>query len=158
MLRPLGTLDPADLQKKRVWKQIYGLLLERPNLAGAAGLHFTSVQEAKISERFGTHPPDLVLPLGVTSPLPVPQGLARRQFDIPANSPLVLFMSRIDPKKGLALLIAALERLLAAGLKFHFVLAGANPQDPAYEKQIIDQIKASPLASCTAIAGFVTGS
>ena len=53
ILRPLGTLDPADLQKKRQLKQVYGLLLERPNLADAAAIHFTSEQECKISERFG---------------------------------------------------------------------------------------------------------
>jgi hypothetical protein len=70
ILRPLGTLDPADLRKKRQLKQIYAALLERPNLAGAAGIHFTSIQEAKISERFGTHTLDLVIPLGVHPPQP----------------------------------------------------------------------------------------
>ncbi|HAJ62973.1 MAG TPA: glycosyl transferase group 1, partial [Cyanobacteria bacterium UBA8543] len=37
LLRPLGTLDPADLRKKRRLKQIYAALFEKPNLAGAAG-------------------------------------------------------------------------------------------------------------------------
>jgi hypothetical protein len=52
ILRPLGTLDPADLQKKRQLKQLYGYLLERPNLAGSAAIHFTSKEECKISERY----------------------------------------------------------------------------------------------------------
>jgi len=68
ILRPLGTLDPADLQKKRRLKQVYVGLWERVNLAGAAGIHFTSEQEAKISQRFGTNAPDIVIPLGVTPP------------------------------------------------------------------------------------------
>ena len=178
ILRPLGTLDPADLRKKRQLKQIYAALLERPNLAGAAGIHFTSIQEAKISERFGTHILDLVIPLGVHPPQPptinVPPyipplvrgekegvipltGQVRIELNIPDNQPLVLFMSRIDPKKGLNLLIPALERLVADGLKFHFVLAGTNPQDPDYEKQIQQQLKTSPLSSRTTITGFVTG-
>jgi glycosyltransferase involved in cell wall biosynthesis len=178
IMRPLGTLDPADLRKKRRLKQIYAALLERPNLAGAAGIHFTSAQEAKISERFGTHPPDLVIPLGVHPSQPrrieaspyIPslargnkervmshQGTALAELGIPDDRPLVLFMSRIDPKKGLDLLVPALERLLAEGLNFHFVLAGTNPQDPDYEKQIQEQVKASPLASRTTITGFVTG-
>jgi len=42
ILRPLGTLDPADLQKKRQLKQIYANFLEKPNLAAAAAVHFTS--------------------------------------------------------------------------------------------------------------------
>ena len=119
LLRPLGTLDPADLRKKRQLKQIYGSLLERPNLAGAAAVHFTSEQECKISERFGTQTKDLVIPLGVQQPENMPElGTARRKLGIPLEVPLVLFMSRIDPKKGLDLLIPALESLLEEGLPF----------------------------------------
>lgn len=157
ILRPLGTLDPADLQKKRQLKQIYAALWERPNLAGAAGIHFTSAQEAKISERFGIQTRDLVIPLGVTPLVMPPPGEARRQLGISDNQPLLLFMSRLDPKKGLNLLIPALEQLLAEAVNFHFVLAGANPQDPDYESQIAERIKASPLSCCTTITGFVTG-
>jgi glycosyltransferase involved in cell wall biosynthesis len=184
LLRPLGTLDPSDLRKKRRLKQIYAALLERPNLAGAAGIHFTSIQEAKISERFGISTTDIVIPLGVHPPQPpitkvspcIPplirgargvtgekegvmlhQGKARAELGIPDDRLLVLFMSRIDPKKGLNLLIPALEKLLTEDVNFHFVLAGTNPQDPDYENQIHEQIKASPLASHTTITGFVTG-
>ena len=168
ILRPLGTLDPADLRKKRQLKQLYAALLERANLAGAAGIHFTSTQEAKISERFGTQTHDLVIPLGVQPPQPSlargeigegmhSQGEVRQLLGIPVDQPLVLFMSRIDPKKGLNLLIPALERLLAERLNFYFVLAGANPQDPEYENQIKEQLKASSLSSQTRITGFVTG-
>ncbi|MDZ8026193.1 MAG: hormogonium polysaccharide biosynthesis glycosyltransferase HpsP [Nostoc sp. DedQUE11] len=160
ILRPLGTLDPADLSKKKQLKQIYAAIIERQNLAGAAAIHFTSEQEAKISERFGVSTPDLLIPLGVKK-----EGgrggegtnITRQQFKIPENIPLVLFMSRIDPKKGLNLLIPALEKLLGVGYKFHFVLAGTNPQDPDYEEKIKSQIQNSPLRSHTTITGFVTG-
>jgi glycosyltransferase involved in cell wall biosynthesis len=174
ILRPLGTLDPADLRKKRRLKQIYAALLEGPNLGGAAGIHFTSAQEAKVSERFGTQTRDLVIPLGVNPPQPpllrgeigktiYSKGEARRQLGIPEDQPLVLFMSRIDPKKGLNLLIPALESLLVGAThesplpNFRFVLAGTNPQDPDYENRIREKIKASLLSSCTTITGFVTG-
>ena len=162
ILRPLGTLDPADLRKKKQLKKLYAALLERHNLVGAAAIHFTSNQEAKISERFGTQTPDLVIPLGVQPPQ---QGLVRgrAEFGISDDQLLVLFMSRIDPKKGLDLLIPALEKLLVGAHNsiplpnFHLVLAGTNPQDPNYEKAIQQQIKDSTLATCTTITGFVTG-
>ncbi|MBD6619432.1 glycosyltransferase [Komarekiella sp. 'clone 1'] len=159
ILRPLGTLDPADLRKKKQLKQLYAAIIERQNLAGAAAIHFTSNQEAKISERFGVSTPDLVIPLGVKGEVGKGRGedILRKQFNIPAEIPLVLFMSRIDPKKGLNLLIPALEKLLEVGYKFHFVLAGTNPQDPDYEQKIISQIQNSPLRSHTTITGFVTG-
>ncbi|MEG5017323.1 glycosyltransferase [Microcoleus sp. B4-C2] len=193
IMRPCGMLDPADLQKKKRLKQIYATLLERPNLAGAAAIHFTSKEEAKISERFGLDftgkmpvprdldstgkmpvprdldstgkmpvprdldftgkmpvPRDLVIPLGVTAGL-FPKSL--RESEVP----IILFMSRIEPKKGLDLLIPALESILALGIEFHFILAGSNPQDADYETQIKVQIQNSSLAKYTTITGFVSG-
>jgi len=157
IIRPCGMLDPADLQKKKRLKQIYAAVLERPNLAGAAAIHFTSKQEAKISERFGLDSTgkmpvsqDLVIPLGV-----------RADFysDILPDSeiPIILFMSRIEPKKGLDLLIPALESLLAEGMNFHFILAGSNPQDAGYETKIKEKIQNSSLGQSTTITGFVSG-
>jgi glycosyltransferase involved in cell wall biosynthesis len=160
ILRPLGTLDPADLRKKKQLKQLYAAVLERPNLAGAAAVHFTSSQEAKVSARFGVTTRDLVLPLGV---IPGNQKVNEidknilKRFDIPPDVPLVLFMSRIDPKKGLDLLIPALSNLFNEGYKFHFLLAGTNPQDPSYEEAIKKQIQSSVLHQHTTITGFVTG-
>jgi glycosyltransferase involved in cell wall biosynthesis len=160
ILRPLGTLDPADLRKKKQLKQLYAAIWERSNLAGASAVHFTSFQEAKISERFGVATRDLVIPLGVQQQKERQEdeeSLGRKRFGIPADVPVVLFMSRIDPKKGLDLLIPALEKLLTIGLNFHFVLAGTNPQDLKYEEKIQSQIQSSSLRSHTTITGFVTG-
>ena len=177
IIRPCGMLDPADLQKKKCLKQIYAALLERPNLAGAAAIHFTSKREAKISERFGLASPgeiavspdfvlqnstnniavsqnclpqDLVIPLGVKADF---------YSDLLQNYqvPVVLFMSRIEPKKGLDLLIPALESILADGINFNFILAGSNPQNADYETKIKQQIQNSSLGKVTTITGFVSG-
>ncbi|MDJ0560728.1 MAG: hormogonium polysaccharide biosynthesis glycosyltransferase HpsP, partial [Microcystis sp. M53599_WE4] len=155
ILRPLGTLDPADLQKKRQLKQIYANFLEKPNLAAAAAVHFTSQQECQIAERFNIKTKDIVIPLGVD--FFDPQALPVNGFDLPQNKPIILYMSRLDPKKGLDLLLPSLERLLAKGLDFHFVLAGGNPQDREYENRIKNQIERSILVKNTTITGFVTG-
>jgi glycosyltransferase involved in cell wall biosynthesis len=158
ILRPLGTLDPADLQKKRQLKQLYAAVLERPNLAGSSAIHFTSDQEAKISERFGTISRDIVLPLGVNPAIANLQTrqTIRSQHGIPDDRPLILFMSRLDPKKGFDILLPALQKL-AEDQDFYFVLAGSNAQDPDYERQIAAQIQGSILADRTTIAGFVAG-
>ncbi|ADI64698.1 hormogonium polysaccharide biosynthesis glycosyltransferase HpsP [Trichormus azollae] len=156
ILRPLGTLDPSDLRKKEQLKQLYVALLERRNLAGASGIHFTSEQEAKISSRFGVSTKDLVIPLGVIPPENNTENI-RNKFGIDNDKPVILFMSRIDPKKGLELLIPALQKLSIQGLDFHFVLAGTNPQDPIYEQKIKSEIENSQLKSHTTITGFVTG-
>ncbi|RUS94995.1 glycosyl transferase [Dulcicalothrix desertica PCC 7102] len=157
ILRPLGTLDPADLRKKKYLKKIYAAFLERSNIAGASALHFTSNQEAKVSERFGVKTRDIILPLGVTPSANQSEENIRAKYCISENVPIILFMSRIDPKKGLDLLIPALERIQAQGLNFHFILAGTNPQDPNYETSIRTQLENSPLHQHTTITGFVTG-
>ncbi|MEC4852444.1 MAG: hormogonium polysaccharide biosynthesis glycosyltransferase HpsP, partial [Jaaginema sp. PMC 1079.18] len=158
ILRPLGTLDPADLRKKRFLKQIYATLWEKENIAKAAAIHFTSPQEAQISHRFGAKTQDMIVPLGVSLPQPFPAiGAARKHWQIPPQKPLIVFLSRIEPKKGLNLLLPALEALLKQGIDFHFALAGANPQDPDYEKQIRDRIHQSPLQQRTTITGFIGG-
>ncbi|QGZ89998.1 hormogonium polysaccharide biosynthesis glycosyltransferase HpsP [Microcystis aeruginosa] len=154
ILRPLGTLDPADLQKKRQLKQIYANFLEKTNLAAAAAVHFTSQQECQTAERFNIKTKDIVIPLGVD--FFNPQALSVG-FDLPQNKPIILYMSRLDPKKGLDLLLPSLERLLEKGLDFHFVLAGGNPQDRDYENRIKNQIERSILGKNTTITGFVTG-
>ncbi|TVQ09917.1 MAG: glycosyltransferase [Leptolyngbya sp. DLM2.Bin27] len=160
VLRPLGTLDPADLQKKKRLKQLYGRLLEAPNLAGAAALHFTSPIEAAVSHRFGVTTTDWVIPLGVQPPPAVTVAERQQilvQLGIPLDRPIVLYLSRLDPKKGLDLLLPALEQLATQGLDFHLVLAGGNPQDPAYEQAIARQVKAGVLGDRTSLTGFVTG-
>ncbi|MBE9059465.1 glycosyltransferase [cf. Phormidesmis sp. LEGE 11477] len=161
IMRPLGTLDPADLQKKRTLKKLYAHLLEKPNLAGAAALHFTSSQEAKVSERFGTTTSEMVLPLGVSLPsLPertVAQSRIREQFSIPKERPIILFMSRIDPKKGFDLLVPALEKIHQNNHPFHLLLCGSNPQDREYETSIKQQIESSSWSCCVTFSGFVSG-
>ncbi len=161
IMRPLGTLDPADLQKKKRVKQLYAHLLERPNLAGAATLHFTSEQEAKVSERFSTSTPDMVLPLGVTLPALPNRAKAKATikalFGILEDCPILLFMSRIDPKKGFDLLLPALEELYQNNQSFHLLLCGSNPQDRDYEIGIKQQIQSASWSSCVTFNGFVSG-
>ncbi|PZO54474.1 MAG: glycosyl transferase group 1 [Phormidesmis priestleyi] len=161
IMRPLGTLDPADLKKKQRVKQLYAQLLERPNLAGAAAIHFTSELEAKVSERFGVSTLEMVIPLGVALPtLPdrtAAQAAIRAQFAIPSERPIVLFMSRIDPKKGFDLLLPALTNLHQRQQPFHLLLCGANPQDRAYENRIREQIETSAWAQWATFMGFISG-
>jgi glycosyltransferase involved in cell wall biosynthesis len=170
IMRPLGTLDPADLQKKKQVKRLYAQLLERPNLAGAAAIHFTSDLEAKVSERFGVQTPATVIPLGVSG---FERGEAASRdwaanraanraalcdrFQIPPERPILLFMSRVDPKKGFDLLLPALAKLHEMNQPFHCLICGANPQDRAYETSIREQIEASPWAAWASWVGFVSG-
>jgi len=168
ILRPLGTLDPTDLKKKAIAKKLYATLLEAPNIGSAAALHFTSHKEQQTSERFGHSPKDFILPIGVTLPALQDQNLPeqlRQEYNLPADCfgssqskrPLLLFLSRIAPKKGFDLLLPALQQLINEGLDFHLILAGGNPQDPAYEQSIYNEIDSSNLKEHVTKTGFVKG-
>lgn len=165
ILRPLGTLDPLDLRKKQRIKALYGQWLERPNLAGAAAVHFTSAEEARISERFGVQTHDIVIPLGVQLPeadaeSTLAGGISvsepRAGGDRPSE-PILLFMSRIDPKKGFDLLIPALDQLAAEGVPFRLVVAGSNPQDPEYEARTLATLRNRSWGDRVETVGFVSG-
>lgn len=157
LLRPLGTLDPADLQKKRRLKHLYAHLLEAPNLDHAAAIHFTSTQEAEQAHRFGATAPAIVLPIGVSALELSSEVDLLQPFNLPADRPIILFMSRLDRKKGLDLLLPALTHLHQQGVLFHLVIAGDNPQEPGFVAHIRDRVRSSPLQSCTTLTGFVTG-
>jgi glycosyltransferase involved in cell wall biosynthesis len=66
-------------------------------------------------------------------------------------------MSRLDPKKGLDLLLPALETLQQEGLDFHLVMCGANPQDREYERSVHQRVEQSALRSQATLTGFVSG-
>lgn len=158
ILRPLGTLDPKDLRKKKLLKSLYGNFLEKSNLANSVGVHFTSQTEADVSNTFGAKINPIVVPLGVEKQDNLPQiNSIREKLNINPDKKIVLFMSRIEPKKGLELLIPSLENLLNKGLDFHFILAGSNPQDQEYEAKIKQTIINSELGKITTITGFVSG-
>ena len=103
----------------------------------------------------------LVIPLGVTPPTLLERTTAKtvihQQFNIPFERSIVLFMSRIDPKKGFDLLLPALEQLHQQHCPFHLLLCGANPQDRDYETSIRAQIAASNWADQATLNGFVSG-
>ena len=85
------------------------------------------------------------------------QATIRQRFRIPTTTPILLFMSRVDPKKGFDLLLPALQQLHKNGQPFHFLLCGANPQNRDYETSIRQQIESSPWANWATLVGFVSG-
>ncbi|ROZ66353.1 glycosyltransferase [Ramlibacter sp. WS9] len=128
VIRPLGTLNGYGMTQRRPWlKRLSMELVEGPALRGAAAVHFTSVQEAQEARRLGLALRDAVIPLGINV----------AAFDLSAShrgvcdpeSPSVLFLSRLDPKKNLEGLLdaVALVRQDMPGLRL--VVAGSGPPD-----------------------------
>lgn len=154
--RPLGQLCVWSLRQRALKKRLYLALAERANLLGAAALHFTTEQEQAEAAvlRLGTR--GFVAPHGIETParLPDARGRLRERLGVPAETKIVLFLSRLHPKKGLEVLIPALARV--ADPQLVFVLAG-SAESPTFDTQVGRWLAESGLAVRTRRAGFASG-
>jgi glycosyltransferase involved in cell wall biosynthesis len=67
----------------------------------------------------------------------------------------ILYLSRLDPKKGIDLLLRALSKLAGEARAFELVVAGSG--DPAYQEQVKAMIGDMRLSAITKLVGFVDG-
>lgn len=155
IVTPHGLLCNWSLQQSAQKKQIYLKLIERANINSSQTIHFTSQQEQQEVSQLKLETPELVLPLGISLPKQIPDARLRlrQQFNIPIDEPIIIFLSRLHPKKGLDYLIPALSKV--AHYRFSFILAGSGT--PEYEAQLNSLITSSGLRDRTFFAGFVTG-
>lgn len=168
IILPQGSLDPTCLAKSydsrlaslrsRIMKGVYLRTLGKMDLDGASAIQFTAEAEMEAARPLGLRPPWFIVPLGVDSAgdetEPAPSRL-RQQFPGIQGKRLVLFLSRLDPKKGLDLLIPALGKLAADGEKFAFLVAGSGSK--AYEAEVAACVKQHGLEDSTVFLAFVQG-
>lgn len=155
IVTPHGLLCQWSLQQSAHKKQVYLGLIERANLSCSQAIHFTSQQEQQEVFQLKLETPNLVLPLGISLPKQIPDARVRlrQRFNISTNKPIILFLSRLHPKKGLDYLIPALSKV--AHYRFTFILAGSGA--PEYEAEINSLITFNGLRDRTFFAGFVEG-
>ena len=153
--RPLGQLCTWSLQQSKLRKQIYLKVIERSNLLHSQAIHFTAQQELEEFNLLKLNISSFVLPHGVQVPelISEAQERVRKLLQIPDRFPILLFMSRIHPKKGLEYLIAALGELKE--YDFAFVIAGSG--EPDYVSQIQDLLVTHGISDRTHLVGFVEG-
>ena len=115
VLRPHGTLDPFIFRHHRPRKWVYEVLLERRNLEKAGAVHFTSQEEMDLAASHGFQFHGVVVPLGVDLEPPCDHhgALLRSSWPEVLNRRVVLFLSRINFKKGLDISGQSVRRSLS---------------------------------------------
>jgi glycosyltransferase involved in cell wall biosynthesis len=157
IVRPHGTLDPYIFKRRRTRKAIFEWWFQNRVLEQAAALYYTTEDEWRLAAPVSRNPHGFVVPNGLDTDefadLPE-KGAFRAKHPEIGNRPIVLFLGRLNFKKGLDLLAPAFGRVLAAGHDAHLVIAG--PDDDMAEKTR-GWLAAADALDRTTFTGMITG-
>jgi glycosyltransferase involved in cell wall biosynthesis len=137
-------LEPWALRRSNWKKQVTGRLWEFENLKGAACLRVTSDDELQSVRGFGLKNPVALIPNGIDvedyAALPSPAEAEALLPELKGRR-VLLFLSRVHPKKGLTVLLRAWASLGAARRDFVLALAGPDQRGHTDElKLLVDEL------------------
>jgi glycosyltransferase involved in cell wall biosynthesis len=150
IVRPHGTLDPYIFKRHRLRKSILELLFEKRNFANAAAVHFTAREEMELARSTGFQFKGAVVPLGVNVGALYP---LRDRTPKPKKS--ILFLGRLNVKKGLDLLAEAFGTLARSRNNLELIVAG--PDEHNYEFQVKRWLIKEGVDGNCIFAGMLTG-
>ena len=143
VLRPLGVLNHYGMTQRRPGlKRLSSFLLERPILKHAAAMHYTSRAEKIEAEANGAVAEGVVIPLGVPVPVAdveVEVGLLCHRHPEIEGRERVLFLSRLDAKKGLECLIKAMKIVQLKHPRAMLLIAGKGDADYETRMRVLAQ-------------------
>ena len=153
VVSPRGMLEKALIERKSaLWKAALIGFVERRTLEGAAAIHVTSRREAEQAQAFGFNLPPLIeIPNGVEVDLAEAALPSAAISALIAGAPFVLFLGRINWKKGLDRLIAALAQAPEARV----IVAGNDEEQ--YGEQLVAQAERLGVTGRIHFAGPVDG-
>jgi len=159
IVRPLGVLNRWGVKNRRPWlKQLSFRFIERRILANAAAVHYTSEQEQVEAEELGVRSRAVIIPNAVDDTLlsfSCPRGRFRKQHSHVADRLIVLFLSRIDQKKGLDILLPAFARVKARFSQALLVIAGNG--EPDFIGQLQHEARSLGIDKDVLWTGFLAG-
>lgn len=107
VVSPHGMLDPWALNNSRLKKKIAALLFEKRHLMNAGCIHSLCESETRSIRKYGISAPICQIPNGIDIPPSMAVTTSPWSGTIADGKKVLLFLSRIHPKKGLANLIRA---------------------------------------------------
>jgi glycosyltransferase involved in cell wall biosynthesis len=154
-----GVLDRWVYAHNNWKKQLMDALAQKAYLRRANLVHINNTDEYADVQRYlgGLHPNIAIIPNGVNmadfAQLP-PKGTFRQKFSIAANQQMVLFMSRLNAKKGLDILLPGFRDYVAHHPDTVLILAGGND---GYQETAQQFIETNNLGQCIRLVGMLTG-
>jgi glycosyltransferase involved in cell wall biosynthesis len=152
-----GVLAPVQRRISTRRKWIYDRLIARRILKRASVIFFTARGEREEVDGLGITAPSVVVPLGfpVEDFAELPQrGSFRARYLRGHTGPVLLFLARLNAKKGIDLLLEVTARVVA--LRPDALLAIVGPPDPpAYEEKVRRWIRENHLDTSAIVTGPV---
>lgn len=156
---PHGMLDPWALEYKAWKKKAYYTLIERPILQKASAIQMLSQAEAEGARSLELPTPLTIIPNGVHrrdfETLPNPE-LFYQRFPALRGKTLILFLGRVDPKKGLDLLAPAFAQVQAHFPNTHLIVAG--PDNTGFLPTAQSYFEQAGCLEAVTFTGMLTGS
>lgn len=129
MITPRGMLEKWALNKSYFKKKFFYHLLEKNNINNAACIRATSLLEAKSIRSLGFKNQIVNIPNAIQ--------VSKFNFKIKKNSKKkILFLSRLNPKKGIVELLNAWKIIQDKNLDWELVICGHD--ENGYKKKILD--------------------
>jgi len=154
MVRPLGVLNRWGLKSGRAWaKRLSILLIERAMIRRAAAVQFSSVTERAESAEACPLGRTVVIPNPVDVDAPARPGQFRRRYPAIADRRMVLFVGRLDPVKGIEMLLEAFAIIRQTSPRAVLVIAGSG--DPAYVQTLRRRAQELAIADDVLWTGFL---
>ena len=135
IIAPRGMLETWAINNSKWKKKLAWLLYQKRDLGKVTAFHATALSEAESIRRFGFEQPIAVIPNGVQLPEAIEwEGLKVRRSEGGVRT--ALFLSRINPKKGLPMLLDAWKRVSPEG--WRLIIAGNDDSNhlPVVERKI----------------------
>jgi glycosyltransferase involved in cell wall biosynthesis len=154
---PHNSLDPFDLEKKKILKKILGKTYLQPFLKGAKAICSASKLESERLNLYDVEISRVVLPYPVRySSLNGSRNEFRKKYDLKDNQFVFLFLSRVDYKKGLDLALQAFSKIITTYPQSQFIIAGPDTKGYSlYIKKLINELS---ISNNVKMIGLVTGS
>lgn len=172
IVKPHGSLDPFLFKYRRWRKMPHEFLFDRPAYAHAAAVHYVADEERHLAESTdfiralnASHckgPDAVVAPEGVSIDARIDRkdisnGTARliQQFPELQGKAIVLFLGRLNFKKGIDILVEAFAAVKLATPDAHLLFVG--PDSEGYSAQIRKWLRDFGVTDQTTFTGMLRG-
>tara|TARA_B100000029_G_C17551740_1_gene950333 strand:+ start:68 stop:928 length:861 start_codon:yes stop_codon:yes gene_type:complete len=164
IIRPAGLLDSININKNyeslitssisKFKKNGYMKLFGKHDLRGAKGIQYTSQYEMDSSSKWRISNNGKVIPIGVD--IPKASIKLEKQMGTQADPGLkrLLFLSRLDPIKGIDRLLETISSLYQLRKDFKLYIAGSG--EPSYENKLSEMIEHKGLSEIVDMVGNIS--